>query len=328
MGISIIGMGKYLPERILTNEDLTKMVDTSDEWITSRTGIRERRVATGETTWQMGAAAAKAAVEDAGVDPAEIDLVVASTVTGDYLTPSLACLVANALGLKSPGCIDVNCACAGFVNAVDLAGHYLNAGDSRTALVVSSEMLTKITNYEDRTTCVLFGDGAGAAVLRKSDGLYACAMGSDPAGGSGVFARGVAPQNPFWTDFDPLSDGWDPSAGHTLRQNGKEVYKFATRSMPLAVRQACEKAGVQLDELKWIFSHQANYRILETAAKNLGFPMERFYLNIADHGNISSACIPVCLAEAKAKGLLERGDKLCIVGFGGGLVYAAAVFEY
>lgn len=328
MGIKIIGMGKYLPERILTNGDLTKIVETSDEWITSRTGIQERHIAVDEFTWEMGAKAAKMALADAGVAASEVDLVVGTTVSGDYLTPSLACLVAAALEMKNPACVDLNCACAGFVNAVDFVKHYLDGGDYKTALIVSSEMLTKITDYTDRTTCVLFGDGAGAAVVEKGEGLYVSAMGSDPSGASGVFARGVAPSNPFRPEFDPLSDGWDPSNGHTLHQNGRDVYKFATRSMPLVVRQACEKAGIEVSELKWIFSHQANYRILETAAKNLDVPMEKFYLNIADHGNISSACIPVCLAEAKAKGLLNPGDKLCIVGFGGGLVYAAAVFEY
>lgn len=329
MGIQIIGTGKYLPDRVVTNDDLAQIVDTSDEWITTRTGIKTRRVETEKATWQMAACAAKEAVEDAGVAPAEIDLVVCSTVTGDYLTPSTACLVAGELGLDSPFCLDVNSACAGFVAAVDLAQHYLASGRYHCALVVSSEMLTKLTDFSDRGTCVLFGDGAGAVVLRAAAGLYESFAGSDPSGGRHLFARGVAPASPFRQQpFDPLGDGWGPSAGHALHMNGREVYKFSTRVLPLCVKTVCERAGLPLEQLDWVFPHQANRRILETAAQNLGLPFERFYLNIDRYGNMSSACIPICLAEASREGLLKRGDKICLVGFGGGLVYAGCLLEW
>lgn len=328
MGIEIIGSGKYLPERLVTNEEFTKIVDTSDEWITTRTGIKTRHVAIDCFTWEMGARAAEQAVKNAGISVEEIGLIVASTCTGDYSTPSLSCLVANALGI-APVCIDVNCACAGFVTALDAARRYLDDAEYKTALVVSSEMLTKITDYSDRSTCVLFGDGAGAVLLRKKEGLFVSEMGSDPTGGQYLFGRGVAPNEQFRdTPFDRNSDGFPESNGYALYQDGRQVYKFATRILPYAVEKACEKAGITPDELRWIFPHQANQRIIETAAKNLKQPLEKFFINIGDHGNMSSACIPICLAEAMEQGILSRGDKICTVGFGGGLVYAAAVFEW
>ena len=207
MGIQIIGTGCYLPAKVVTNDDLAQIVDTSDEWITTRTGIKTRHVETEKATWQMAACAAQEAVADAGIDPAEIDLIVCSTVTADYLTPSMACLVAGSLGLAAPFCLDVNAACAGFVTAVDVAQRYLAGGDYRCALVVSSEMLTKVTDFTDRGTCVLFGDGAGAAVLRPRDSLYTSFAGSDPSGGKHLFGRGLPPSNQFRaTPVDPRSD--------------------------------------------------------------------------------------------------------------------------
>lgn len=331
MGIRIIGTGFYVPSYTATNEDFTKIVDTSDEWITTRTGIKKRHIVTDNTfVWQMGANAAKMAIADAGLSADDIDLVIGTTCTADYLTPSLACLVANDIGAKKPACIEINSACAGFVYALDMAKRYLSDPDYRNVLIVSSEMLSKMTDYADRSTCVLFGDGAGAAVLTKSDTPFVSELGSDPTGGHFLFARGVdAGNNPFRdAPFDPTADGFAETAPHKLHQDGREVYKFATRAMPGAVKAACQKAGMEPRQLDWVFSHQANRRILETAAKNLNVPLERFFINIEEYGNMSSACIPVCLAQAQRAGKLTRGQKLCAVGFGGGLVYAAAVFEW
>lgn len=331
MGIKIIGTGFYVPSYTATNEDFSKIVDTSDEWITTRTGIKKRHIVTDDTfVWQMGANAAKMALEDAGLSADDIDLVIGTTCTADYLTPSLACLVANEIGAKKPACIEINVACAGFVYALDMAKRYLSDPDYRNVLIVSSEMLSKMTDYGDRATCVLFGDGAGAAVLTKSEALFVSELGSDPTGGHFLFARGVEPgMNPFRkAPFDTMADGFAETAPHKLHQDGREVYKFATRAMPGAVKAACEKAEVEPDKLDWVFSHQANRRILETAAKNLNVPLDRFYINIEEYGNMSSACIPICLAQAERAGKLTRGQKLCTVGFGGGLVYAAAVFEW
>lgn len=331
MGIRIVGTGRYLPEQTVTNEDFTRFVETSDEWITSRTGIRSRPVETQLFSWEMGVRAAEDALSRSGVPREEIGLVIATTVSPDYLTPSMSCLVSNGLGLKSPACFDLNCACAGFVQAVDMAEKYLSSGAFETVLIVSSEMMSKVVNYQDRSTCVLFGDGAGAALLRRGSGFFTSEMGSDPAGGGGVFMRGIPPANffrPKDAPFDPLSDGWPTTEGYELYQNGREVYKFATRALPYAVRAACEKAGIRPEELARIFPHQANARIIETAAKNLGLPLEKFFMNIADHGNMSSACIPIELCEAEDAGLLHSGDRICLVGFGGGLVYAGCVFEW
>ena len=210
-----------------------------------------------------------------------------------------------------------------------MAEKYLSSGEYRTALVVSSEMLSKMVDYTDRSTCVLFGDGAGACILRKSDSMFASHIGSDPASGGHIFARGVPPSNQFRdVPFDRLSDGLPSTNGSGLHQDGQDVYKFATRAMPAAVREACKKAGISPEDLDWVFPHQANYRIIETAAKNLKLPMEKCFVNIEKYGNISSACIPVGLTEAKTEGRLKPGNRICIVGFGGGLVYAATVFEW
>ncbi|WMJ21869.1 beta-ketoacyl-ACP synthase III [Paludicola sp. MB14-C6] len=328
-GIKVRGAGKYLPETIITNEALSELVETNDEWILQRVGIKTRHAATFENTTYMASEAAKNALKDAGIAPEDINVVIATTVTPDYFTPSLACLAANKVGIQNAICMDINCACAGFVYAVDLARKYLMDDENKYALIISSEMLTKITDYTDRATCVLFGDGAGAVVIEKDESLYASHLGSDTSGAPRIFARSIVPNNPFMkTPFDPLSDGFGEGNPHAIYQDGQEVYKFATKTMPMAVKEACNKAKIEPTELKYIFSHQANIRIIQTAAKNLKLPMEKFFVNIEEHGNMSSACIPICLEEAMKEGKLERGDKICIVGFGAGLTYAAAVFEW
>lgn len=329
MGINIIGTGKHLPKRVVTNDEIATLVDTTDEWIKSRTGISERRVVNGEHTYDLAFAAAKQALDASGLTPSDIDVVIASTITNDYNTPSLACLIANMLGIDTnPICMDVGCACAGFVYALDTARRFLD-DERKTALVVSAEVLTKITDFKDRATCILFGDGAGACIITASDKLYATFQGSDPTGVSKLFTRSSPPTNPFCEkEYDRLSDGFVETKENGVFQDGKEVYKFATKIMPRAVKAACEKAGITPADLALIIPHQANLRILETAAKNLGLPMERIFSNIHKYGNSSSACIPICLTEAIAEGKLKRGDKFCIVGFGAGLVYGATVLEF
>lgn len=328
-GVNIIGAGKYLPKNLITNQDLSELVDTNDEWIKTRTGINTRHIIDDETTHSMGAKASLDALKNANLAPEDVDIIFATTVSNDYSTPSLACLVANDIGVPNAVCIDVNCACAGFVYAVDIARRYLMDNEYKTALIVSSEMLSKLTDFTDRATCILFGDGAGACVLQKSESLFSCHLGADATGSTKLFARGIHANNPFRsTPFDPLSDGLAESNGHAIYQDGKEVYKFATKTMPMAVKEACDKASVRPDQLKLIFPHQANLRIIETAAKNLKLPIENFYINIQNHGNMSSACIPICLAEAMEKNLLEKGDKICLVGFGAGLTYGSIVMEW
>lgn len=329
IGIKIIGAGKYLPETIITNEALSQLVETNDEWITQRVGIKTRHAATFESTSYMGKKAAEQAIKNTGISADEIGVVIVSTVTSDYFTPSTACVVAGALGITNAICMDISAACSGFVYAVDLAKKYLMDKNTQYALVVSSEMLTKITDYTDRATCVLFGDGAGACVIKLEEKMYSSFMSSDTSSVSRIFARMWPHQNPFMEEpFDGLSDGFGEGNKDGLWQDGQEVYKFATKTMPMAVEKACEQAGITPSDLKFVFSHQANRRIIQTAAKNLKLPLENFYINIEKHGNMSSACIPICLCEAIEENKLKAGDKICIVGFGAGLTYGATVFEW
>lgn len=328
MGVSIIGTGKYIPDFLLTNQMLEKLTDTTDEWITTRTGIKERHLALDMPTWQLGAKAAADAISDSGINPSEIDLVICTAVTVDYITPSTACLIAKEVGAVNAVGIDINTACAGFVFAMDAANRYLN--DYPTILLVSPERMTRIIDYSDRATCVLFGDGAGAAIVRKNDKPFYSLLGGDVSGATELFARGSACSTPFSEgEFDlHLTDGLPETNGTGLYQNGKEVYKFATHAMPTAVEGVCKKMGITPAELDLIVSHQANIRIIATAAKNLGLPMEKFFINIEKYGNMSSACVPVALHEAIKENRLQRGQKVCLVGFGAGLVYGAVGFEY
>lgn len=326
MGISIIGTGSYIPKKAIVNKDFEKIIDTTDEWITTRTGINKRYVVSDENTTTMGGFAAKGLVKKHNIDPLSIDVILVSTVTADYLTPSTACIVANEIGATNAISFDINVACAGFVYALDLANMYLDRDEYNRVLIVSSETMSKITDYEDRTTCVLFGDGAGACLLEKSAEDYHGFMGSDPTGVSKLFARGVMPTNPFMeTEYDRNSDGFADTKGNFLYQNGKEVYKFATRTVPLSVETVCKKANITPEDLDWIIPHQANIRIIETAAKNLKVSLDKFLINIREYGNMSSACIPVCVDQALQDGRLQKGQKVCMVGFGAGLAYGAVI---
>ena len=328
-GIRICGTGSYLPDNLVDNDAYAKIVDTSDEWIRPRTGIVTRPIANGETTWRMGAAAGRRALEAAGADPGQVGLIVVTSVTPDFLTPSMSCVIQQELGCPGAMCIDINCACTGFVYGVDMARRYLATGDVDTALVVSTEMLSRITNYADRTTCVLFGDGAGAAVVRRGQGLYGAHLAADGTGYSLMFCRQPRPPSPF-THNPPQPDEIyaRPEADGHLVMAGHEVYKFAVKAMPQAVEEACKKAGLTPGQLDWVVPHQANIRIIQTAMKNLGLPMERAWVSIGHTGNISSATIPITLDEMVKAGALHRGDKVAMVGFGAGLTYGAAVLEW
>ena len=329
-GIGIRGIGRYVPEMIATNEDFTKIVETSDEWITQRTGIKTRHITNGEPTYYLGAMAAKEAVADAGIDPSEIDLIITTTVTSDFYTPSTACIIQRELGAIGCMAFDINAACAGFAYAVDMAKRYLHSGsDVKTVLVVATEELSKFTDYTDRSSCVLFGDGAGAFVLEKCDGtVYSNYLGADGNGADKVVARALRSENAFRTSTEDFDMKMPQTKEHYFYQDGKEVYKFATKALPNAVERACERAGILPSELDAIVPHQANIRIIETAAKHLGLPMEKFPMYIDRYGNTSSASIPLAFYDAVKDGKIKRGDKVCLVGFGGGLTYGAVVFEY
>lgn len=329
-GIKVKGIGKYVPEMIATNEDFAKIVDTSDEWITQRTGIKTRHITNGEPTYWIGAEAAKKAIADAGIDVSEIDLIICATVTPDFYTPSTACLIQREIGAVGSMAIDINCACTGFDYGLDMARRYLlSEDDVNTVLLVSAEELSKFTDYTDRSSCILFGDGAAAFVLeRKYDALYSAYLGADGNGAKFLVSRAMRSENVFRTNKEDFDMGMPETKLHYFTQDGKEVYKFATKALPMAVTKACEKAGISPDELDAIVPHQANVRIIETAAKNLGVSMDKMVVYIDRYGNTSSASIPIAFCDAVAEGRIKRGDKVCFVGFGGGLTYAGIIFEY
>lgn len=329
-GVKVRGIGHYVPEMIANNEDFAKIVDTNDEWITTRTGIKERHITNGEPTYYLGAMAAKQAIENAGITASDIDLIITATVTPDFYTPSTACLIQREIG--AIGCIafDINAACAGFAYGFDMAKRYLHSGDDvKTVLLVACEELSKFTDYTDRSSCVLFGDGAGAFILEKQeDTLYSNYLGADGDGAKQVVARALKVENAFRTSKEEFDMDMPETKEHYFYQNGKEVYKFAIKALPNAVEKACEKAGIAPTDLDAIVPHQANIRIIETAAKNLGVSIDKFPMYIDRYGNTSSASIPIAFFDAVKEGKIKKGDKVCLVGFGGGLTYGAVVFEY
>lgn len=328
-GVRIKGIGRYAPGLIAANDDYAKIVETNDEWITQRTGIKHRHISDGEPTYHLGVIAAEEAIKDAGLDFGDIDLILATTCTPDYFTPSTACLIQRELGDNHCPAIDINCACSGFVYAVDMARNYLLSGEFKNVLVVAAEVLSKFTDYSDRSTCILFGDAAAAVVLEKADGaLFSSYLAADGSGAQYLASRALLTVNPFMKNEEEFDLKMPVPNKHYLLQDGKEVYKFATKALPKAVEEACKKAEVSPDELAAIIPHQANIRIIETAAKHLHVSMDKMIMNISEYGNTSSASIPNALYDAVKDGRVKRGDKICLVGFGGGLTYGACVIEY
>lgn len=328
-GIFIAGTGKYIPSAVVTNDDMAKIVETSDEWITERTGIRQRHFSTGESTFYMGAEAAREAIERAGIAPADIDMIIGTTVTPDYYYPSLACIVQAAIGADNAFCWDLNAACSGFIYALDAAQSYLELGKAATVLIVSSETLSKQLDFTDRSTCVLFGDGAGAVVVRGGSGMYHSFLRSEGAGGAALTARALFNRSPYAVHAaDAAYDSYPTAEGSRIHMAGRDVYRFATRAMAHALQAACERAGIAPTDLDIIVPHQANIRIIRTAAEKLGVDMARMYANVDRYGNTSSASIPIALNELDCSGRLKRGDRIGLVGFGAGLTYGAAVLEY
>jgi 3-oxoacyl-[acyl-carrier-protein] synthase-3 len=309
----------------MTNDDLAQMVDTSDEWIVTRTGIRERRIAAaGETTCSMATLAAERALQVAGADPAETDLVIVATVTPDHLFPATACLVQHNLGATHAGAFDLEAGCSGFVYGVAMAAAAIEAGTSRQAIVIGAETLSRVVDWTDRGTCILFGDGAGAVVLRADVGageVTATVLGAD--GGGADFLIVPAGGSKLPTSPETVARGL-----HRARMDGRQVFKFATRIVPKVVNQLLDKANIILDQVDWIILHQANARIMDSAAERLKYPPERLYSNIARYGNTSAASIPIALSEAASDGLFEPGQRIALVGFGAGLTWAGALLEW
>jgi 3-oxoacyl-[acyl-carrier-protein] synthase-3 len=322
----ISGWGMYVPERVLTNADLERVVDTSDEWIVSRTGIRERHVVSDEreTTATMAVRAARAALRMANLPPSQVDLVIVATTMPDYPFPATACLVQDALGATHAGAFDLGAACSGFIYALSLATGFIRSGSADHVLVIGSETLSRMMDWTDRNTCVLFGDGAGAVVLSASttrSGVLASELGSDGSGGELLIVRAGGSRVP--ASHDTLSNGQ-----HYVWMNGREVFRFATTIMPKATEAVVRKAGWQLADLSLVIPHQANIRIIDASIKRLGMLPEKFFVNLERYGNTSAASIPIALCEAVAQGRLQPGDKMVLVGFGAGLTWAAAAVEW
>lgn len=323
--VSIIGTGSYLPERILTNAELEKAVETNDEWIRTRTGIRERRIAAqGEHTSHMAAKAAQRAMEQAGVDPSEIDLIIVGTVTPDSAFPATACHVQRILGAKNAACFDLSAACSGFLYAVEVAQQFIANHTYNTVLVIGADKLSSIVNWDDRNTCVLFGDGAGAAILRYragSHGVITTFMGSD-----GNYADIL--QMPGGGCALPITKDNIDQKLNTLQMNGRETFKQAVLSMGAAATKALEAAGLTPDDLTCIIPHQANIRIIEALADRMGIPIEKFHVNLDRYGNTSAAAVAIALDEANREGRFKVGDYILLVVFGGGLTYASSVIQW
>lgn len=330
VGINILGSGTCVPERILTNTDLAELVDTSDEWITTRTGIKERHISEGEPTWFLAVEAGRKALAKSQLPVEDIDLIIVSCLTPDYATPSISCIVQRELGAVNAMTIDINCACSGFVYAVDMARRYLSVGDDvKNVLVIGAEELSRIVDYSDRSSCILFGDGASAWVITASDKLFSSSLGADGKGARFLVSK-YTDTSIFYKQevADKYPDGLTTSDERYLMQDGKEVYKFATKILAYVANKALEKIGLSPQDIDVYVPHQANLRIIQTAASNLGVPMDKFYVNMERYGNTSSASIPIAFNEAVENGFIKRGDKVCLVGFGAGLTYGAVIIEY
>jgi 3-oxoacyl-[acyl-carrier-protein] synthase-3 len=321
----IIGWGCYTPAKVVTNEELAKTVDTSDGWIRERSGIGERRVASPkESTALIGLHAARAAIERANIDPREIDLVIVATATPEYQFPATACLVQDGLGADHAGAFDLEAGCSGFVYGLATAAGMIRSGMYNTVLVVGSETLSRVLDWNDRATCVLFGDGAGAVVLRGSDkpgGVLACVLGSDGSGGELLMVPAGGSKNPAGPET--VTSGM-----HYIKMNGREVYRFATRILVQAARQVAQEAGWALEQVDLFIPHQANSRIIDSASRTLKIPAGRVFVNIERYGNTSSASIPIALCEAIDCGRIKPGDRLLMVGFGAGLTWAACALQW
>ena len=316
----IAGLGKYLPERVLTNADLEKLVDTSDSWIVERTGIRERRIAADhETAATMGIEAGKRAIAHAGIAPEEIDLVIGATMTPDGMMPSIASLIQEGIGARRAAAFDMNAVCVGFVVALSTASQFIASGTYKRVLIVGSEVFSRIIDWHDRNTCLLFGDGAGAVVLEASDrgGIGSFVLHSDGSGAQLLCAPG--PCGPV---------GAAEPGRYFVEMDGPQIFKFAVQAMEAATREAVAAAGMTIDDIDLLVPHQANLRIINATARALRLPPERTMVNVERYGNTSSASIPIALQEAWEQGRLKEGDRVVLVAFGGGLAWGALTLEW
>nr|WP_305147420.1 beta-ketoacyl-ACP synthase III [Butyricicoccus faecihominis] len=321
----IIGTGSYVPDFVLTNKILEQLVDTNDEWIVKRTGIRERRIAKGMRTWELGLKAAERALENAGITADELDMIIVTTCSPDFFSPIEASVIQDKLGAKCAA-MDLNTCCSGFVYASDVADSFIRCGKAKTVLVISAETLSRVTDYTDRGVCVLLGDGAGAVVYRAIDdagkGIQASFLASDGSGADHLYMEALP------LEEDPLqADRSYDQSKRFLKMAGAPVVRFTAWAVPMAIDEALTRAGVSAADIDWVVPHQANLRILDVIAKKYNLPKEKIYVNLDRFGNTSSASIPLALDEMRQKGLLHEGQTIVCTGFGGGLTYGAFVIK-
>lgn len=321
----ITGWGMSVPERVLTNDELARTVDTTDEWIVSHTGIRQRRIASPrDTTASLAVEAARAALECADVSPRQIDLVIVATSTPEFTFPATACVVQDQLGASSAGAFDLSAACSGFMYGLEMGAAAIRCGSLKTVLVIGAETLSRVVNWKDRGTCILFGDGAGAFLLQANQtpgGVLASLIRSDGSGGPALMIPAGGSHMP--TTADTVRDNL-----HYIHMDGKEVYRFATRVMASAAREVVAAAGLSMDDIALVVPHQANQRIIDSAARILNLPKDRFIVNLDRYGNTSTASIPIAICEAVAEGRIRPNDNLVLVGFGAGLTWGASVVQW
>ncbi len=321
----ILGMGSCVPQKVLTNFDLEKMVDTSDEWITKRTGISQRRILDEDVpTHELGVGAAKKALEDSGIKPEQLDLIIVATETPDYLTPSMSCIVQDRIGAVNAAAFDLNAACSGFIYGMSVAEQFIKTGHYKYILIVGCEGLSRIVDWNDRNTCVLFGDGAGAAVLGPVEEGYGIL--TTYTGAAGDLGKNLTMPCCHISPKDIEKRPGDNK--RVLWMDGSEVFKFAVRIMEQGANRVMQDCRLTMEDIKLIIPHQANIRILEGAAKRLNAPMEKIFSNLHKYGNISSASIPLGLDEAYREKMFSKGDNLILVGFGGGLTWASALIKW
>lgn len=322
---SITGIGSYLPGKVLTNYDLEKMVDTSDDWIIQRTGIKERRIVeNGQITSDIATQASLRAMEDAGVSPEDIDMIITSTITPDHIFPSTSCFIQQKIGASRASAFDILAACAGFIYAMSIGQSFVNSGAMETVLVVGAECLSKITDYTDRTTCVLFGDGAGAVIIQKSCTKHEILSTSLAADGSQADILIM----PGGGAKIPASLESVQQRTHYIQFKGKEVFKLAINNITNMIIDTVNKNGLSLEDIDLIIPHQSNLRIIEATMEKLGLPMEKAFVNIDKYGNTSSASIPIAIDEASKEGRLSKGDIVMLVAFGGGLTWGSSIIRW
>ena len=317
MSFQILGTGAYVPEKVLTNDDLSEMVDTSDEWITQRVGVRERRISVSESAAEMGAKAAQRALEAAGITAEQLDLIIGASVSSDVVCPSVAAKVQQLIGAQCPA-FDVNSACSGFLFALDTAAAFIERGGVQYALVLGAERLSRILDWSDRSTCVIFGDGSGAFVIAKGENYLGSHLHTE--GGDDVLLIPLGKgRSPFYEKEEM------PLAIHMV---GQETFKFAVKQIVNGLKLIAEQAGIEVTDIDWIVPHQANYRIIDLAARRLHLPIEKFVLNLERYGNTSSASVPISFDELARSGKLQKGDLIALCAFGGGLSSAACLIRW